>query len=91
MIADEAVADLGDLWFYIAEDTPERADSFVEQIHEKCQVLAENPRMGRERPDRLPGIRSFPVGRYLIFYRITEEPLQGVRILSGTRDLGALF
>jgi len=47
--------------------------------------------MGRERPELLPGMRSFPLGRYLIFYRIVEETLQVVRVLSGYRDLDAQF
>ena len=91
VISDEAVTDLIDLWTYIAEDSPERADQFVEQIQEKCETLAETPMMGRERSELLPGMRSFPIGRYLIFYRIVEETLQVVRVLSGYRDLDALF
>jgi plasmid stabilization system protein ParE len=38
VISDEAISDLIDLWTYIAEDSPERADQFVDQIHEKCQT-----------------------------------------------------
>ena len=91
VISDEAVADLIDLWTHIAEDSPERADQLVDQIREKCATLGENPRMGRERTELLPGIRSFPSGRYLIFYRIVEETLQVVRVLSGYRDLDAQF
>jgi len=91
VISDEAVADLIDLWTYIAEDSPERADQFVDQIHEKCATLADTPMMGRERSELLPGMRSFPIGRYLIFYRIVEETLQVVRLLSGYRDLDAQF
>ena len=47
--------------------------------------------MGRERSELLPGMRSFPIGRYLIFYRIVEDTLQVVRVLSGYRDLDAQF
>jgi plasmid stabilization system protein ParE len=36
VISDEAVSDLVDIWTYIAEDSPERADRFVDQIHDKC-------------------------------------------------------
>jgi toxin ParE1/3/4 len=91
VISDEAIADLIDLWTYISEDSLERADRFVDQIHEKCEILAGTPMMGRERSELLAGMRSFPVGRYLIFYRIVEETLQVVRVLSGYRDLDALF
>jgi len=39
VISDEAFSDLIDLWTYIAEDSPERADQLVDRIHEKCQTL----------------------------------------------------
>jgi toxin ParE1/3/4 len=91
VLSDEAVSDLADLWTYIAEDSPERADQFVDQIHETCKTLAESPMIGRERNELRPGMRCFPIGRYLIFYRVIEERLQVVRVLSGYRDLDALF
>lgn len=89
--SDAAIADLIDIWTYIAEDNPERADPFIDQLHLKGKALAETPMIGRERNELIPGIRSFPVGRYLIFYRIVEKMLQVVRILSGYRDIDALF
>lgn len=91
VISDEAVADLIDIWTYIAEDSPERADHFIDQIHEKCDALTETPMLGRERNELVPGMRSFPIGQYLIFYRLVEKTLQVVRVLSGYRDLDALF
>ena len=91
VISDEAIADLVDIWSYIAEDYPERADRFVDEIRSQCESLSETPMIGRERSELLPGMRSFPFGRYLIFYRIAEESLQIVRVLSGYRDLEALF
>ena len=91
IIAEEAVSDLVDLWTYIAEDSPDRADQFVDKIYETCTLLAETPMMGRERSELLLGIRSFPLGRYLIFYRIVAETLQVVRVISGYRDLDAMF
>ena len=41
VISDVAVADLVDLWTFIAENSPQRADPFVDQIREKCATLAE--------------------------------------------------
>jgi toxin ParE1/3/4 len=37
------------------------------------------------------GLRSFPVGRYVIFYLQVQDSLQIVRILHGARDLDAVF
>ena len=91
VISDEAVSDLTEIWTHIAEDSPTRADQFIDQIHDKCLMLAESPLIGRERSELAPNLRSFPKGRYLIFYRIQGEALQVVRILSGYRDIDALF
>jgi toxin ParE1/3/4 len=91
VISDDAISDLTDIWTFIAEDSPERADQFIDGIHAKCEALAEAPMMGRERSELVPGMRSFPLARYLIFYRIVEEALQVVRVLSGYRDLDSLF
>ncbi|HWB48592.1 MAG TPA: type II toxin-antitoxin system RelE/ParE family toxin [Stellaceae bacterium] len=35
----------------------------------------------------LPGLRSLPYGRYMIFYRISEEEVEIVRVLPGARDV----
>jgi toxin ParE1/3/4 len=44
--------------------------------------------MGRNRSDIVPGIRYFPVGNYLIFYRETGQGVEIIRVLHGARSLG---
>lgn len=91
IISDQAVSDLTDQWVYISRDSIESADRLVDRLYQQCQRLAEAPKMGRQRDELLPGLRSFPVGRYLIFYRVEEERVEVVRVLSGYRDLDSLF
>ncbi len=91
VISLQAVEDMIDLWAYVAEDSPVRADRFIDRIHEKCKLIAGTPRIGRERLELAPGLRSFPVGRYLTYYRVREDALEIIRILSGFRDLDILF
>lgn len=38
-----------------------------------------------------PGLRSFPVGKYLIFYRLIDGGLEIVRVLHGARDIENLL
>ena len=66
----QAEEDLIDIWVYIAEDNPGAADALLLDIDEKCELLAGTPTMGQARPDIAPELRHFPVGRYLILYRI---------------------
>jgi toxin ParE1/3/4 len=86
-----AEQDLLDIWSYIARDNPDAADRFVDLLTEKCAILAESPDMGRHREELAPRLRSFPVGRYVIFYRIAERGIEVARIVSAYRDIGQLF
>jgi toxin ParE1/3/4 len=47
--------------------------------------------MGRKRDDLRPEIRSFPVKRFVIFYRVTDWQIEIVRVISGARDLKSIF
>jgi len=90
-IAEEAEADLITIWVFIAQDNVEVADQFLERIYDTCQTLARSPSMGRDRADLARGVRSFPVGTYLIFYRKVRRGIEVARVLSGFRDLPPLF
>ncbi len=91
VISEKAREDLIDIWQYIALDSMDNADNFVDLIFEKCENLAAFPEMGRRRDELLPGIRSLPVKRYVVFYRIREENIEISRILSAYRDMGSVF
>jgi toxin ParE1/3/4 len=47
--------------------------------------------MGRVRDELVPSLRSFPVGKYVIFYRPIENGIEIARILHGARDLPSIF
>jgi toxin ParE1/3/4 len=48
--------------------------------------------VGRRRDEDLrPGLRSFPVGEYVIIYRVEGEDVLILRVIRGSRDLEALF
>lgn len=83
--------DLDEIWSFIAGDSWDAADNFIDRILEKCCLVAENPGLGRAREDLAEGIRGFPVGNYLIFYHVSGDALFVDRVLSGYRDLIAAF
>lgn len=84
-------SDLSEIWDYIADDNETRADAFVDTIDLKFQELARHPNMGRSRDELEEGLRSFPVGKYVIFYRVMPEGVEIIRVLHGSRDLHAIF
>jgi len=47
--------------------------------------------MGFRRDDLAPELRAWPVGNYLIFYRVQNNTVDIVRVIHGARDLGKLF
>ena len=87
----EARADLHEIWDYIAEDDVEAASRFVDLVEGKCTLLGRSPEIGRTRDELAPDLRSFPVGKYVIFYRPVKGGIEIVRVLSGWRDIPALF
>ena len=91
-ITNEAHADLDTLWLYVAERGGiETADRLIDAIIERFPLLASTPGMGFAREDFAPGLRSFPVGDYLIFYRRVSGRIDIVRVLHGSRDLPRFF
>ena len=86
-----AKSDLVEIWDYIADHSEARADAFVDMIDQKLLALASNPGMGRSRNELAERLRSFAVGRYVIFYRPIPEGVEIVRVLHGSRDIDALF
>ncbi len=74
------------IWEYICHFSDERADTWLDELKEKCQLIADNPQMGRTRPEIQADTRSFPFGNYLIYYRQTGSNIEIFRILHAARD-----
>ncbi len=93
-VAPQAEAELDDVWYYVATKSGsiEIADRLIDSITERFLVLARNPRVGRRRDEELrPGLRSFPVGEYIILYRIEDEDVLILHVVRGSRDIKALL
>jgi len=82
-----AKADLAEIWEFIADDSVDQADGFIDLIDQKFQVLAQRTGIGRKRDELVEGLRSFSVGRYVIFYLAIPGDVQIVRVLHGARDI----
>ena len=91
VLQPRAKADLSDIWQFIAEDSDDQADAFIDLIDQKFQLLAQQSGLGRRREELAEGLRSFPVGRYVIFYLPIPGGVQIVRVLHGARDIEAAF
>lgn len=90
-ITAPAKDDLDEIWDYIARDNITAANQLLDQLHLKLALLAYSPGIGRPRDRLLLGLRSFPVGNYLLFYRPIPDGIELVRVLHGARDLPVVF
>ncbi|QJP15498.1 type II toxin-antitoxin system RelE/ParE family toxin [Starkeya sp. ORNL1] len=85
--AAAAEVDLTEIALFIATDTPRRALTFVAEIRERCQAIAEQPAACRLREEYGAGVRVAVHGRYLIFYAERDEAVVIERILHSARHL----
>ena len=90
-ISPRAGSDLIEIWSYIADDSTANADSFIDKLYETIQLLANQPGSGRRREELAPGILSLPFGRYIIFYRASQDSIEIIRVLHGARDIQTIF
>lgn len=86
----QALQDLDDIWFYIAQDSVGAADAWLDHLFDKARTLAEQPLIGRARPELGPEIRSLPVGAYMLYYRPLNDGVELARILHSSRDIDAV-
>lgn len=90
--SEGAKQDLRDIWRGLAEYSGlSFADSTLAKLESKFQLLAQFPSSGRVRDELLVGLRSYPAGDFVIFYRLAETTVEVVRVLHGRRDTYSIF
>lgn len=87
-----AMHDMADILEYVSEESETRGLEILGALFRQANLLVESPWIGRSRHDDLgPGIRSIPVGSYLLFYRVKSDGVEVLRVFHGARDLQRLF
>jgi toxin ParE1/3/4 len=91
IISPLASRDLDNIFDYFAEFSVDAGERFVEDFNKKCRNLAIFPNIGRAYTDIELSLRGIPLSAYIIFYRVNENSIEIVRVVSGYRDLDSLF
>jgi toxin ParE1/3/4 len=86
-----ALLDLAEIWSYIAEDSLRNADGFASRIDKTFRLLAGRPGIGRIRSELYPDLRSFLVGKYVVFYLPLKNGIDVIRVLHEARDIETAF
>jgi toxin ParE1/3/4 len=90
-ITSAARHDLREIAIYIARDNPERAVSYVKELTDKIQSVAEQPMLYSSRDGWKPGLRSALHRPYHIIFRIEGDEVIFLRVVHGARDLVGLL
>ena len=86
---NKAVEDLSKIYEYTYEFWSEnQADKYYEELIDFCQMLAENPNVGRNYEEIDTRLFGFPANKHIIFYRIlSQTEIEVIRILGAETDL----
>ncbi len=86
-----AIQDLESICDDIAIDNPDAASNLFDDIRKQCVRVAKFPLSGKNYDTLKPNLRGFIVKNYIVFYTIESENITVVKIVSGYRDLEAIF
>lgn len=93
-IAPAAEAELDEIWLFVAtaSGSVATADRLIDTLTARFLLLARYPHLGRRRDSDLrPGLRSFPVGEFVIIYRAEGSNVLILHIVRGSRNVKALL
>lgn len=90
-LTEQAEEDVLEIWQFIAADNEPAADQLIDRFTTMYEKLSRTPGMGVRQDHYRPGLRCFPIGKYIIFYTVTDDELVVYRILHGARRLEDLL
>ena len=91
-VTEPAEQDLDEIYVYLARRaSPETADRLMDSIVDRFWLLGEHPDAGRLSGDIAPGVKCFPAGKYLIYYRATRGGTDILHVFHGARDQERAF
>ncbi len=91
IISVPALQDLQEIIDYFAQTNVETGDKFINKFDAWCQKLRSFPAIGKRYDGVSPGLRGVLIDEYIMFYRVTDDLVEIVRIVHGKRDLLSLF
>ena len=87
VIAPLAKHDLKRIYDYSISNWGSRQTSdYLDKLKKIFWELTEQPKMGVEREELFPNMRSFSVDSHVVFYRLQQSQVEIVRVLHGRQD-----
>ena len=92
VITPVAKNDIKDIYQYgLRQWGQAQSDSYLAAVKNQFWLLTEHPLMGVERPELLPHTRSLTIHSHTVFYRVTTDKVEILRILHGRQDIHSHF
>ncbi len=86
-----ASQDLNEIADYFAGNNVRYGEKFFTDFNRKCKQLVAFPHSGKSYEDIYSGLKGVPLSGYIIFYRVLEDGIEILRVISGRRDLPVVF
>ena len=87
VIAPAAKTDLKDIYQYgLRQWGQTQSESYLESIKEQFWTLTDQLLIGIDRSELLSGARSLPIESHTLFYRVTTDTVEIIRVLHGRQD-----
>jgi toxin ParE1/3/4 len=93
----QAERDIEECFVFIAEDNLDTGVYFLAAIEDSLEQIAKFPLIGKQRgfaDKQFQNVRMWRVKgfeSYLIFYAVTENQIEMIRLLHSSRDIEDLF
>ena len=87
VLSPRAQSDLNGIWDYTAETWgTDQAERYVRLIAEAINALTASPARGKRCDHIREGYRKYPAGSHILFYRLSGDGIDVVRILHQQMD-----
>ena len=70
---------------------PQQVVRYLDGFENACQLLAENPNVGRSAAHVRDGLHAYSYQAHVIFYLVNESEILIVRVLHGAQDVPRAF
>lgn len=86
-VSKDAERDLDEIFVYWAKRVSlEVADRLIDRITDRFWLLGEYPDSGKPVDEIAPGVKCFPAGNYLIYYRREARRTDILHVFHGARE-----
>jgi len=89
VLSPRAKSDIEEIWRYTENHWgADQAERYIREISRYIDIIAAHPTSGRPCPEVRTGYYKYRTGSHFLFYRVTSDGIDVVRILHERMDFG---